>query len=117
MRPLLFLVSAFVTLSGCTPPPPADAARLQKEFSDIASLQVELVNASMKDEANLRLIFAALRKAKSDGKTIDVVTRVELVSASKATISFTWSGGFHGGAFTIEEKDGLWSITSESYFM
>jgi len=69
------------------------------------------------NQEDLRLILAAVRKARAEGKDFDAITRVEFESSKKAHVRFTWSGGFHGGGFTLEKKSADWVLTDEFYAM
>jgi hypothetical protein len=99
---------------------------LEKEFSDLMTmppltaalfpdLRLQVVNASFQNQDEVRSVLLALRKAKSAGTDFSAITRVEFVSSTKALVDFLWSGGMHGGQFTLEKRGPAWEIVREGY--
>ena len=144
MKPSTFIVLAILiaTGSGCTstvsrpiatretdsnlPPQTTALAALQKEFSDILTpppltaavfpeFRFKVVNATTANEEDPHSILTMLRAAKAAGKEFSVISSIEFISPSEALVLFLWSGGFHGGSFTLEKIDSKWEIVSQGY--
>lgn len=54
-------------------------------------------------------------RAEKPSRDFDQITRIEFSSADRAALRFTWWGGAHSGAMTVERSAGAWRIVHEQH--
>ena len=106
MRSLAFIIVALgLALASCTDRTPMTEAH-KSELRHLLSPKFTLTSVPSDRTEDFYLILDAFAAKHRD----EEITAVTFESASRANISFFWSGGFHGGGATATKHGKKWTV-------